>query len=168
MGVFLPFGWNFQKFLSCEFKSSQQDSTALHSSFVFNNPDVWKEWHKILINDNINVILSYSFVILSHYFTKWNYIPHIVLHLPNSAGLQVHIPTSKMEARSTIIIINHNPARMEDGSNSPTKPTSSKTIHHANPFTKLIQDINLKSNVKKSRNYSLFCNGFLAHSTTAV
>ena len=107
-----------------------------------------------------------------------NYIPHfydatlnpsIVLHLPNnSAGLQIHIPSSK-------IMINHNPARMEDQSSysncksaTPTKPTSSNTIHHANPFTKLIQDINHKRNIETSWNCSLFCTRFLPLSTASA
>ena len=50
---------------------------------------------------------------------------------------------------------------------TPTKPrTSSNTIHHANPSTKLIQEINHKNNIEKSWNSSLFCTRYLPNPTT--
>ena len=63
---------------------------------------------------------------------------------------------------------------MEDSSNpsgscklgTPTKCSSSMTFDFANPFTKLLQDINDQSTIEKSWNCSLFCSGYLPNSTT--
>ena len=44
---------------------------------------------------------------------------------------------------------------------TPTKCSSSMTLNHANPFTKLLQDINDQSTIEKSWNCSLLCNGYL-------
>ena len=58
---------------------------------------------------------------------------------------------------------------MEDSSNGSatcklgiaTKCSSSMNLNHANPFTKLLQDISDQSTIEKSWNCSLLCNGYL-------
>ena len=99
-------------------------------------------------------------------FYESTFFPSIVLRVPNNtAGIGTQYPSLK-------IIIHHNPPKMEDQTSysnckpaTPTKPKSSNTIHHANPFTKLINEINDKSNVEKSWNCSLFCTGYLPNPT---
>ena len=98
-----------------------------------------------------------------------------IISLNCFARSQQHRTSTGTQFPSLKIIINRNFSRMADQSSfsncksaTPTKPTSSNTIHHANPFTNLIQDINHKRNVKKSWNCSLFCTGLLPHSTAAV
>ena len=87
-------------------------------------------------------------------------------------GSQQHCRSIGTQYPSLKIIIHHNPPKMEDQTSysnckpaTPTKPKSSNTIHHANPFTKLINEINEKSNVEKSWNCSLFCTGYLPNPT---
>ena len=49
---------------------------------------------------------------------------------------------------------------------TPTKCPSSSTFDHANPFTKLLEEINVQSTIEKSWNCSLFCSGYVPNSTT--
>ena len=122
--------------------------------------------------------MPFCVIILSYWniFYDANLYPSILLcniiSLNCFARSQQHRTSTGTQFPSLKIIINRNFSRMADQSSfsncksaTPTKPTSSNTIHHANPFTKLIKEINQKSNVEKSWNCSLFCTGYLPNPT---